>query len=153
MATHELERALAMGLRILNIPSNYRGAYLGHERFTDFWAAVLQHDLAVFVHPEGTTDMWFQDYAMWTSIGQSIEEVKVMTSLIYEGVLDRFPGLKVVMAHGGGYMPYYMGRLDRNITDKPFFVPGLTCCPFTATAPYTVPRAAVPIPRERSCRA
>jgi aminocarboxymuconate-semialdehyde decarboxylase len=34
-------------------------------------------------------------------------------------VLDRFPGLKVVIAHGGGYMPHYMGRLDRNVTDKP----------------------------------
>jgi aminocarboxymuconate-semialdehyde decarboxylase len=43
-----------------------------------------------------------------------------MSSLIYEGVMDRFPGLKIVMAHGGGYMPHYMGRLDRNVTDKPY---------------------------------
>ena len=42
-----------------------------------------------------------------------------MSSLIYEGVMDRHPGLKIVMAHGGGYMPHYMGRLDRNVTDKP----------------------------------
>jgi aminocarboxymuconate-semialdehyde decarboxylase len=56
---------------------------------------------------------------MWNSIGQSIEEVRVMTSLIYEGALERRPGLKIVMAHGGGYMPHYMGRLDRNAEDKP----------------------------------
>jgi aminocarboxymuconate-semialdehyde decarboxylase len=44
---------------------------------------------------------------------------RFMTSMIYQGVLDRFPGLKIVVAHGGGYMPHYMRRLDRNVTDKP----------------------------------
>ena len=43
-----------------------------------------------------------------------------MTSLIYEGVMDRLAGIKIVMAHGGGYMPHYMGRLDRNYVEKPF---------------------------------
>lgn len=126
LAMAELERTAAMGLRILNVPSNYRGAYLGEAMFADFWAAVHARDAIVFVHPEGTTDMWFQNYAMWNSIGQSIEEVKVMSSLIYEGVLDRHPGLKIVMAHGGGYMPHYMGRLDRNVTDKPFTAKNLS---------------------------
>jgi predicted TIM-barrel fold metal-dependent hydrolase len=46
---------------------------------------------------------------------ESIEEAKVMASMIYEGLLDAIPGLKVVVAHGGGYFPTYMGRLDRNI--------------------------------------
>jgi aminocarboxymuconate-semialdehyde decarboxylase len=120
LAMKELERVAGMGMRVINLTSSYRGAYLGDARFSDFWSAVLERDLAVFIHPEGTSDMWFQDYAMWNSIGQSIEEVKVMTSLIYEGVLDRNPGVKIVMAHGGGYMPHYMGRLDRNVKDKPF---------------------------------
>lgn len=119
-AVKEAERAIDMGLRVFNLTSNYRGAYLGDPRFEDLWSIVLEQDLVVFIHPEGTTDPWFQDYAMWNSIGQSIEEVKVMSSLIYEGVLDRNPGVKIVMAHGGGYMPHYMGRLDRNVTDKPF---------------------------------
>lgn len=119
LAINELERACALGLRVLTLPSSYRGAYLGDARFTDLWSAVTERGLVVFIHPEGTTDMWFQDYAMWNSIGQSIEEVKVMTSIIYDGVLDRNPGVKIVMAHGGGYMPHYMGRLDRNVTDKP----------------------------------
>ena len=72
-----------------------------------------------FIHPDGVRDPWFQDYAMWNSIGQSIEEVRVMSSLIYEGVMDRHRGVRIVMAHGGGYMPHYMGRLDRNVSDKP----------------------------------
>ena len=119
-ALAELERTSAMGLRIVQLPSNYRGAYLGHARFEELWGALRERGIVAFIHPEGVTDMWFQDYAMWNSIGQSIEEVKVMSSLIYEGVMDRHAGVKIVMAHGGGYMPHYMGRLDRNVTDKPF---------------------------------
>ena len=116
----ELESAGSMGIKIVLLPSMYRGDYLGHSRFTDLWAALHDRGMVVFIHPEGVPDMWFQQYALWNSIGQSIEEVKVMSSLIYEGVMDRFPGLEIVMAHGGGYMPHYMGRLDRNVTDKPY---------------------------------
>jgi aminocarboxymuconate-semialdehyde decarboxylase len=120
MALAELEWAISAGIRIVQLPSNYRGDYLGHARFTDLWAALRDRNMVAFIHPEGVTDMWFQDYALWNSIGQSIEEVKLMSSLIYEGVMDRFPGLKIVMAHGGGFLPHYMGRLDRNVTDKPY---------------------------------
>lgn len=120
MCLSEIERAQQMGVRVLNLPSNYRGIYLGEDYFAGFWEALAEKQMIAFIHPEGTTDMWFQNYAMWNSIGQSIEEVKVMSSLIYEGVLDRHKGIKIVMAHGGGYMPHYMGRLDRNVKDKPF---------------------------------
>ena len=118
-ALEELERACALGLRVLNLSSNYRGAYLGEPKYEDLWSAVVERDLIVFIHPDGVQDTWFQSYALWNSIGQSIEEVKVMSSLIYEGVLDRHPGVKIVMAHGGGYMPHYMGRIDRNVTYRP----------------------------------
>lgn len=43
-----------------------------------------------------------------------------MASLMYEGVLDAFPKLKICVAHGGGYLPYYIGRLDRNYIEKPY---------------------------------
>lgn len=118
-ALQELERATRLGLRVANMPAQYRGAYLGDRRFEELWAAFEQAGIVAFIHPEGVADPWYQDYAMWNSIGQSIEEVRVMTSLIYEGMLERHPGLKLVMAHGGGYMPHYMGRLDRNAEDKP----------------------------------
>ncbi|MCC6474690.1 MAG: amidohydrolase [Burkholderiales bacterium] len=119
LAMRELERALAMGLRIVNLPSNHRGQYLGESRYAELWAAVHERGLVAFIHPDGVRDPWFQEYALWNSIGQSIEEVKVMSSLIYEGVLERHRGVKTVMAHGGGYMPYYMGRLDRNVAFRP----------------------------------
>jgi aminocarboxymuconate-semialdehyde decarboxylase len=42
-----------------------------------------------------------------------------MASIIYEGIFDKFPDVKIVMAHGGGYLPHYFGRLDRNVTNMP----------------------------------
>lgn len=119
LALREMERAVAMGLRVANLPSNHRGSYLGEARYGEMWDAIEDQALVAFIHPDGVRDPWFQNHALWNSIGQSIEEVKVMSSLIYEGVMERHPGLRIVMAHGGGYMPYYMGRLDRNATYRP----------------------------------
>ena len=120
LALGELERAVnALGLKVANISSSYNGVYMGDPVYHQFWEAVERLGVAVWIHPEGVRDPWFQRYALWNSAGQSIEETKVMASLIYEGVMTRFPGLKVVMAHGGGYFPHYMGRLDRNTANRP----------------------------------
>ena len=120
LALSELERAVKqLRLSVVNLPASVGGVYLGNSRFDPFWQACSELGVASFIHPHGVTDPWFQNYRMWNSIGQSIEEVKVMTSLIYDGVMDRYPGLKIVIAHGGGYFPHYLGRLDRNVTNYP----------------------------------
>jgi len=120
LALAELERAVkTLGLKVANVSSSYNGVYMGDPAFHPFWEAVERFGVTVWIHPEGTRDPWFQRYALWNSAGQSIEEAKVMASLIYEGVMTKFPGLKVVMAHGGGYFPHYMGRLDRNTANRP----------------------------------
>jgi len=120
LALHELRRAVqTLGLKVANISSSYNGVYMGDPVYYPFWEAVEELGVAVWIHPEGVRDPWFQRYALWNSAGQSIEEAKVMASLIYEGVMTKFPGLKVVMAHGGGYFPHYMGRLDRNTVNRP----------------------------------
>ena len=49
-----------------------------------------------------------------------MEEVKILSSLIYEGVLDKHPDAPIVVTYGGGYLPLYMGRLDRNAGHKPW---------------------------------
>jgi aminocarboxymuconate-semialdehyde decarboxylase len=103
----------------VNAGSSYNGVYLGDPAYEPFWAAVNERGLTVWIHPEGVRDPWFQRYALWNSAGQSIEEAKVMTSLVYEGVLHRYPDLKVVIAHGGGYFPHYLGRMDRNVANRP----------------------------------
>ena len=105
--------------RVINASSSYNGVYLGDPVYHPFWEAVDALGATVWIHPEGVRDPWFQRYALWNSAGQSIEEAKVMASLIYEGVLHRYPGLKIVIAHGGGYFPHYLGRMDRNHANRP----------------------------------
>ncbi len=120
LALGELERAYTqLGLKVANVASSYNGLYIGDPVFAPVWKVIESHGITVWIHPEGARDPWFQRYAMWNSLGQSIEETKAMASLIYEGVMTRHPALKVVMAHGGGYFPHYMGRLDRNTLNRP----------------------------------
>jgi aminocarboxymuconate-semialdehyde decarboxylase len=116
----ELARAVGeLKLKVANVSSSYSGFYLGHARFRPFWDAVVGAGATVFIHPEGVQDLWFQDFGLWNSVGQPIEEAKVMASIIYEGVFDKYPAVKIVMAHGGGFLPHYFGRLDRNVTNMP----------------------------------
>jgi len=126
LALQELRRAHEqLGLRVVNASSSYKGFYLGDARFNAFWDEVAGRGLTVWVHPEGVEDPWFQSYGLWNSLGQSIEETKCMASLIYNGVMARYDNLKVVMAHGGGYFPHYMGRIDRNAVNRPDTVKNL----------------------------
>lgn len=120
LALKELDYAVnTLGAKVASVSSNCRGDYLGEKKFRPFWEAVHALKLAVFIHPHGMTDMRLQKYFLWNGIGQPMEETRVMTSLIFEGVIDAFPGLKIVMAHGGGYLPHYIGRLDRNFENSP----------------------------------
>ena len=116
----ELHRATdTLDMRIANLQACVGNRYLGHPSFKPFWDAAYAKNIVVFIHPEGTTDPWYQDYSLWNSVGQPVEEAKVMSSLIYEGIFDQYPGIKIVMSHGGGYLPHYTGRMDRNITNMP----------------------------------
>jgi aminocarboxymuconate-semialdehyde decarboxylase len=123
----ELERCVKqLKIPVANMCAHYGGVYLGEEHFAPFWEAVNDLGTVVWVHPDGIRDLWFQQYGMWNSIGQSIEEVKVMTSMVYGGVVEKYPGIKIVMAHGGGYFPHNMGRLDRNVTNRPDSMKNIT---------------------------
>ena len=92
LSLQEMERAVKqLGLRIANLPANVEGVYLGEPRFRPFWEAVNELGVIAFIHPDGVLDPWFQKYGLWNSVGQPIEEAKVMSSLIYEGVLEFVP--------------------------------------------------------------
>lgn len=120
LSLRELERCVdELELRVLNLHAAADGVYLGNPRFFPLWEAVAARRLVAFVHPHGVSDPWFREYSLWNSVGQSVEETKVMSSLIYEGVFDRWPDVRIVMAHGGGYLPHYYGRHDRNFTNRP----------------------------------
>jgi len=120
LALQELEYAVShLGLKVANVSSNIGGVYLGDPKMRPFWEAVQAHGLTVLIHPHGVADPQFQKFALWNGVGQPIEETLAMTSLIYEGIFEDFPGVKVVIVHGGGYLPHYTARLDRNFTAHP----------------------------------
>jgi len=120
LALEEFRRAVEeLGVKVANIPAEIGGVYLGDARFRPFWQAAQDMGVVVFMHPDGAKDPWFFQWGMWNSLGQSLEEAKFMASVIYEGILESYPGLKLVIAHGGGYFPHNMGRLDRNVKNAP----------------------------------
>jgi aminocarboxymuconate-semialdehyde decarboxylase len=120
LALGELTRACdELGLRVIQLPASIDGVYLGEPPLRPLWDEIARRDLVAFIHPDGVRDAWFQRYSLWNSVGQPIEEAKVLSSLIYEGVLEDLPGLRIVVSHGGGYLPHYYGRLDRNVQNMP----------------------------------
>lgn len=120
-AVNELTRAVTkLGLKGVIISSRTEGKELGDNSLRAFWAKAEALDVAVFIHPHGydhTERM--QDYFLWNSIAQPLEEAMAMASLIYNGIMDRYPKLKVCFAHGGGFLPYYAGRMDRAFEIRP----------------------------------
>jgi aminocarboxymuconate-semialdehyde decarboxylase len=109
----ELERCVRdLKLRGVIISSHINGVELGDERLRPFWAKAEALGAVIFIHPAGNTDKRMLRNRMMITVGQPLEEAYALTSLIYEGVMDEFPKLKIMIAHGGGYLPFYTGRHD-----------------------------------------
>lgn len=114
-AIKELDRVVSkLGLHGVNISSHINGKELDHESLHPFWKKAQDLGVPIYIHPAGAKDERLQRYFRWNSLGQPYEEAIAITALIYGGVLDKFPKLDFVMAHGGGFVPHYDGRLDRN---------------------------------------
>jgi aminocarboxymuconate-semialdehyde decarboxylase len=76
--------------------------------------------VVLFMHPSGFTEgRRFGDHYFSNVIGIPLESTIAVHHLIFGGVLDAFPGLKVVVAHGGGYLPAYSGRIDHGAAARP----------------------------------
>ncbi len=135
----DLDRALAelefcvrrLGLRVVNLPAEIGGRYLGDPSLRPLWEAIDDLEIVAFLHPDGIKDPAFLRYSLWNGIGQGIEETRLMASLIYEGVLERHPDLRIVIAHAGGFLPFTIARLDRNATAHPPSMANITRKPST----------------------
>jgi aminocarboxymuconate-semialdehyde decarboxylase len=120
LTRRELNRCCdELSMNVVQLPAAVAGTYLSAPSFRWLWEEIDRRGLIAFVHPDGIRDPWFQSYSMWNSVGQPIEESKLIASLIYEGILEQLPDLRIVIAHGGGYLPHYFGRLDRNVKAHP----------------------------------
>jgi len=114
-STAELERCVReLNLRGVIISSHVNGVELGDERLRPFWAKAEELGAVIFVHPAGNTEKRMRRNRLMITVGQPLEEAYALSSLIYEGVIDQFPKLKIMVAHGGGYLPFYTGRHDND---------------------------------------
>jgi aminocarboxymuconate-semialdehyde decarboxylase len=109
---HDPPRAAEMvrGLPGVELPASIDGDYLGHERFEPFWAAAEESGAVVFIHPTTRAFDW-PDYYLWNTVGNPFETTITAAHMVMAGVLERYPALRVVLAHGGGALPALRGRL------------------------------------------
>jgi len=120
LAVAELERSMKIGLKGVEIGTHVNGVYPGDARFQPFWEACQSLDAFVFIHPvEGGGRAEMRDYYLWNVIGNPLETSIAAGHLILSGVMESFPRLKILLAHGGGALPYLRGRLDRGFQMRP----------------------------------
>jgi aminocarboxymuconate-semialdehyde decarboxylase len=105
------------GLRGAAIGGSVEGADLSDAKFHPFWAKAEELGALVFIHPQGTAELerttrLAGNGVLTNTIGNPLETTIALSHLIFEGTLDRFPGLKILAAHGGGYLPSYAARSD-----------------------------------------
>lgn len=113
VAIKEMERAVGdLKLKGLIVASRVNEMELGDPALRPFWKRAEALGVAIFVHPAGNADQRLRRHSMLISFGQPLEEAYAQTSLVYDGVLDDCPNLKIAFAHGGGFIPYYAGRFD-----------------------------------------
>lgn len=112
-AVRALEHALEQGLSGVEISSHAPGRELSDPAYEPFWARAEETGAILFLHPFGCTlderlDQWY----LSNVVGQPVENAVALSHLIFSGVLDRHPGLTLIAAHGGGYLPTHIGRSD-----------------------------------------
>ena len=111
-AAQELRRGIReFGLRGAMIGSNVEGKNLDDPSFEPLWATAAELDAFMFIHPAGVAGAnRMKDYYLRNFVGNPLDTTIAAACLVFGGVLERHPNLTVVLAHGGGMVPYQMGR-------------------------------------------
>jgi uncharacterized protein len=112
----ELERAInTLGLKGVSLPSNLNGKPLDLPEYESFWAWSEKMDIPVFIHPNepaAHNDRSYEaDYSLVIGLGWPFEIMLALCRIVFSGLLDRYPKLKIV-THMGGGIPFYWGRLN-----------------------------------------
>jgi aminocarboxymuconate-semialdehyde decarboxylase len=121
LAVRELERLKNMGFTAVEIGSQVNGRDFDDPQLFDFFAAAQQHDMALFVHPQGPSigQERMGQYYLPFMVGYPADSALAAARLILGGVLERLPRLKICFAHGGGTFPSVLGRLDHGHRVRP----------------------------------
>jgi aminocarboxymuconate-semialdehyde decarboxylase len=125
LAVEQLEEGVKRyGLRGAGLGGSVEGRELSDPAFHPFWAKAELLGVLVFIHPQGTAELertgrLAGNGLLTNTIGNPLETTIALSHLIFEGTLDRFPGLKICAAHGGGYLPSYAARSDAVQTTFP----------------------------------
>ncbi len=118
LAAKQLERAVNdYGLRGASVGGSVLGEPLSAARFDPFWAKAEALKVPVFMHPSNAAflmqdDAFVGNGDLGNIIGNPLETTLFLSRLIFDGTLDRFPNLKIVAPHAGGYLPSYLGRTE-----------------------------------------
>jgi aminocarboxymuconate-semialdehyde decarboxylase len=114
MALAEMKRCIDdRGFKGIEISTNVDGKELTRAGLEKFFAHAEETGTLIFMHPIGTSfQERMDDHYFRNLIGHPLESALAVGHLVFDGYLDRYPGLKICVAHGGGYIPSYWGRFD-----------------------------------------
>jgi len=121
LACEQITHAVkTLGLKGIEISSAVNGLELSDPSLRSVWACCEELGALVFIHPLGTTlGARIASHYLVNTIGQPLETTVALSHLIFGGVLDHHPGLRIVAAHGGGYLPTYISRSDHAYAVRP----------------------------------
>jgi aminocarboxymuconate-semialdehyde decarboxylase len=109
-----------LGFRGIEIGTNVRKAELSDPRFNKLWSKAEELGAVIFLHPSGFTDTSrLKEHFLTNVIGNPLDTTFALAHIVYGGVLERYPKLKFVAAHGGGYMGHYPARMDHAYRVRP----------------------------------
>ena len=113
-AAAELERSMREdGMKGAHILTSVNGLELSDPQFAPFWAKAEELGAVVLIHPNGFTEAGRMTRFYFNNvIGNPLETTLALHYLIFDGVLERHPALKLIAVHGGGYLASYSGRID-----------------------------------------
>lgn len=121
LAVRELERIMRTpAMRGVIVGTNVKGQNLDQPSLEPFWEAAAALGAFILVHPHkiaGADRM--KNYYLKNVIGNPLETTIAAASLLYSGVFDRYPGLKICLSHGGGFLPYQAGRFRHGWKVRP----------------------------------
>jgi aminocarboxymuconate-semialdehyde decarboxylase len=120
-AAKELDRAISeLGVVGAQVATTVGPEWIDRAGLDEVWEAAEALGALIILHPMAplsgvTLDRYFMD----NSVGRPAETTIALAGLMYSGVFDRFPGLRMCAVHGGGFVPFQIGRLDRAYRAKP----------------------------------